>query len=224
MALENSGTMSIGGSTAGRSINLELDKSATATSGLGDADLRTLAGVASGAISMSDFYGASNNADPGTITAVYNNSGDNYSGGNMSTKNCNGISYSSFDARPPNSTQASSITSSWTNCKLYSGDGVSPTVSAGVFWGRTNYSVTLTYSGWKGGAPMADYVYLNGSRVINFDGTGHDTGNLSSPQGGYVYWTMPASGSTVITVNFTSGGDPPYIYWSGYRYQYGADS
>jgi len=59
MALENSGTMSIGGSTAGRSINLELGKSATATSGLGDADFRTLADVASGAISMSDFYGAS---------------------------------------------------------------------------------------------------------------------------------------------------------------------
>jgi len=59
MALESSGTMSIGGPTSGRSINLELSKSATATSGLGDADLRSLADVPSGAISMSDFYGAS---------------------------------------------------------------------------------------------------------------------------------------------------------------------
>jgi len=59
MGLEPSGTMSIGGPTVGRSINLELGRSATATSGLGDADLRALADVASGAISMSDFYGAS---------------------------------------------------------------------------------------------------------------------------------------------------------------------
>lgn len=163
-------------------------------------------------------------ADPGTITAVYNSNSDGYSGGNMAAKTCNGITFSSFDARPPNSTQASTITSSWTNCKLYQGDGVDPTASAGVFWGRSSNNLVLTYSGWKGGAPMADYVYLNGSRIINFDGTGHDTGNLTSPSGGYLYWTMPASGSTVITVNFISSGDPPYIYWSGYRYEGGADS
>ena len=59
MALESSGTMSIGGSTSGRSINLELGRSANATSSLGETDLRDLAGVSSGAISMSDFYGAS---------------------------------------------------------------------------------------------------------------------------------------------------------------------
>ena len=59
MALESSGTMSIGGSTSGRSINLELGRSANATSSLGETDLRDLAGVASGAISMSNFYGAS---------------------------------------------------------------------------------------------------------------------------------------------------------------------
>ena len=70
MALESSGTMSIGGSTTGRSINLELDRSATATSSLGESALRTLAGVASGAISISDFYGASNAIDVQTVTAA----------------------------------------------------------------------------------------------------------------------------------------------------------
>ena len=59
MALESSGTMSIGGSTSGRSINLELGRSATATSSLNETDLRNLAGVASGEISIDDFYGAS---------------------------------------------------------------------------------------------------------------------------------------------------------------------
>lgn len=59
MALASSGTISIGGSTANRSINLELGRSATATSSLGESTLRGLAGVSSGAISMSNFYGKS---------------------------------------------------------------------------------------------------------------------------------------------------------------------
>ena len=59
MALESSGTLSIGGTTSNRSINLELGRSATAASNLGEDDLRTLADVSSGAISMDDFYGAS---------------------------------------------------------------------------------------------------------------------------------------------------------------------
>tara|TARA_R110000851_G_C12955257_1_gene553718 strand:+ start:13 stop:615 length:603 start_codon:yes stop_codon:yes gene_type:complete len=60
MTLATSGTMSIGGTTTDRSINVELGRSATATSNMGETDLRTLAGVASGAISMSNFYGKSN--------------------------------------------------------------------------------------------------------------------------------------------------------------------
>ena len=56
MALETSGTLSIGGTTTNRSINLELGRSATATSSLGETDLRDLAGVASGTISISNFW------------------------------------------------------------------------------------------------------------------------------------------------------------------------
>lgn len=70
MALEGSGTMSIGGSTSGRSINLELGRSATATSSLGEDALRTLANVLSGAISLTDFYDASNAVDVQTVTAA----------------------------------------------------------------------------------------------------------------------------------------------------------
>lgn len=60
MTLAASGTMSIGGSTSTRSINLELGRAAGATSSMGESALRTLAGVSSGAISMSNFYGKSN--------------------------------------------------------------------------------------------------------------------------------------------------------------------
>jgi hypothetical protein len=68
MTLASSGTLSIGGSTANRSINLELGRSATATSNLNETDLRTLAGVASGTISISDFYGKSASLDVQTVT------------------------------------------------------------------------------------------------------------------------------------------------------------
>jgi hypothetical protein len=62
MTLVSSGELSIGGSTTNRSINLELGRSATASSNLNETALRTLAGVASGQISISNFYGKSSYA------------------------------------------------------------------------------------------------------------------------------------------------------------------
>jgi len=60
MTLATSGAISLGGSTATRSINLELGQSATAQVSMNDTNVRTLAGVASGAITMpTNFYGKS---------------------------------------------------------------------------------------------------------------------------------------------------------------------
>ena len=101
MALAGSGTMSIGGSTATRSINLELSRSATATSSMGETALRTLAGVSSGAISMSNFYGASSAAFPGSGDPTWFNDGvgnslptsqqfsQNYSNSSFAQVGCN---------------------------------------------------------------------------------------------------------------------------------------
>lgn len=65
MPLNASGPISIGGSTVGQSINLELGRAGTAQSNLNETALRTLANVLSGAISMSNFYGKSGVAVPG---------------------------------------------------------------------------------------------------------------------------------------------------------------
>ena len=60
MALNGSGPISLGGTTVGESINLELGYSATATISLNDTAVRDLAGVASGTIVVpTDFYGKS---------------------------------------------------------------------------------------------------------------------------------------------------------------------
>lgn len=60
MALNPSGPISLGGTTAGQSIALELSAPGTAQIALNDTNVRTLAGVASGAITMpTDFWGKS---------------------------------------------------------------------------------------------------------------------------------------------------------------------
>jgi hypothetical protein len=71
MALASSGSISIGGSTSGRSINLELGRSATASSNLNESALRSLAQRSSGSISLSDFHGKSNALDTQTVTVGY---------------------------------------------------------------------------------------------------------------------------------------------------------
>lgn len=61
MALNGSGPISLGGATAGQSINLENGQSATAQVSLNDSAVRTLAGVPSGVIVMpTNFWGKSN--------------------------------------------------------------------------------------------------------------------------------------------------------------------
>ena len=60
MTLNTSGPLSIGGCTTGQSIAKELGLTTTATHSLNCTSYRTLAGVPSGAISMSNFYGKSN--------------------------------------------------------------------------------------------------------------------------------------------------------------------
>jgi hypothetical protein len=61
MPLNNTGPISLAGSTAGQSIAAELGQSATGQISLNDSNVRTLAGVPSGVIIMpTDFYGKSN--------------------------------------------------------------------------------------------------------------------------------------------------------------------
>lgn len=59
MALNLSGAISLGGTTAGQSVNLELGQAAGATITMNDTNLRSLFGVGSGQISLSQGYGTS---------------------------------------------------------------------------------------------------------------------------------------------------------------------
>ena len=217
MTLNSSGPISLGGSTVGQSVNLELGNSATTQISLNDTAVRNLAGISSGAISLNDLYGTS--VDPyGTFTATYSsNASDTYSGGAiLSSLSCGGNSYSSFDARPPSQSQLNSIISTWLNCRLYSTQ--TPALSVyhqGLIWGRSGSSLSLTFSGWPANVDMATYLYTNSSRVITASGMHSGTFNSTI---GYAYWTMSSTGSGTVTYSFGSSADPPYVYWVGRRY------
>jgi len=101
MTLAASGTMSIGGTTTDRSINLELGRAQNATSSMGESALRTLAGVPSGAISISNFYGKSNTATPSfnsAATFFLNKTGAGTQTTTLTFNTDGTISYTSADA------------------------------------------------------------------------------------------------------------------------------
>lgn len=70
MTLNASGAISLAGTTAGQSIELELGGNGTTTISLNDANVRSLLGVASGAISLSNAYGKSSVRVPGGAVLV----------------------------------------------------------------------------------------------------------------------------------------------------------
>jgi hypothetical protein len=82
MALCATGAMSLGGTTAGRSVNLELDRAATASINMNEADVRDLADrpTASSAICMADFYGKSSFPTPTTLGTFDDAWGGYYTG------------------------------------------------------------------------------------------------------------------------------------------------
>lgn len=84
MTLNASGPLSMGGATVGQSINLELGVSATALASINSASFRTLAGVASGQISISNFYGKSNTPNMWAtmqVADIPNDAGNGYAPG-----------------------------------------------------------------------------------------------------------------------------------------------
>jgi len=123
MALNSSGPISLGGATTGQSINLELGNSATALASINSTPFRTLAGVASGAIALSNFYGKSNasywvltalntvlargfTASANGILCVAGGIGD-------STLGANNIYFFSVDGVLTKSTAVSSLNDNW---------------------------------------------------------------------------------------------------------------
>jgi hypothetical protein len=102
MPLNSSGQISIGGTTLGQSINIELGRAATASSNLNETNLRNLADKASGAISLSDFY---SKAAVNITSRTVNRQGN---GSVFFRLNSDGVAYTSLDG-----TTWTAVTGEW---------------------------------------------------------------------------------------------------------------
>ena len=101
MPLVTSGEISIGGSVANRSINLELGRAAGATSNLNETALRTLAGIptSGSTISLASFFGKSNiTVSLASITSNEPFDATPYSGGEPSSAQINFLSDGTWNA------------------------------------------------------------------------------------------------------------------------------
>ena len=188
MTLATSGSISIGGTTANRSINLELGRSATATSSLGESALRALANDTSGAISMSTFRGKSAALNTQTVTVgfapvqLYSNSGyGSFTTGLGATGNRNVGSISDGTFNPKSNMYIRGL---W-----YSTAG-----SGAVFFALRSLNTTVANSGW---------TTMNVAGV-NFTRSSATFTNINNASIGQTSWSWPTSSNPFgTTVNAT---------------------
>jgi hypothetical protein len=164
MTLASSGTISIGGTTAGRSINLELGRSATATTDLANVEVRALAQVPFSTISMSNFYGKSASLDSIAVTVGYRGAVHNFYAGPWfgyasgtapsgfgsitptSVAWNSGATYSELNAQNPPVYSGNYYLRVATAGGTYSNSGWTTVTVSGVTYSRTNF----TYSTVQG--------------------------------------------------------------------------
>ena len=241
MTLNSSGPISLGGSTTGQSINLELGFSATALASINSTSFRTLAAVASGQISLSNFYGKSNATywfatfAPSTMTFLAGHA-VNPSNGNiilvLNTSN-GATKYSTVYKISP----SGSVTS---NNSVYSNSGAFMQGQAGGTLAASGPSFALDAScnvyGTTSQIPgfnkyitnsntFGFFYSVNGNQNLNLmltDGTYY---YMPKPRyfgcccgchnSGFIYYTCGGTISGSTFSNFTSS-DPAYMAYDGY--------
>jgi hypothetical protein len=170
MALNGSGPISLAGATAGQSIALELNLSATGTISLNQANVRTLANVPSGAIIMpTNFYGKSNRV---TVAATISANTNNYV---VNTAKASGyaagttdftltINSGIFVGSGSTGSYAMTVDTSWT-----AGDTVT-IINNGTIVGRGGnggQSVSPISGSGSGGAPGGPALNVNRAITLN---------------------------------------------------------
>lgn len=213
MTLNTSGPISLGGSTSGQSINLELGQAAGAQVSMNDANVRSLAAVPSGAIVMpTNFYGKSV-FTPGTFT--FTSSGTftlptGYSTAVIEVWGGGGGGGTYGVITPANAGGASSVT----------GTGVSLTANGGVM-GADAPGLNTTPAGGPGGTASGGSTNTAGSSggAGGWDpfgpGIGGAGGNTAAGVNAY---TSGGTGGSSITASSSvpgNAGGPPGAGGSG---------
>lgn len=188
MTLNSSGPISLGGSTSGQSVNLELNKSATAQISFNDAAVRTLTGTSAGTalVMPTNFYGKSN----GPIVTV---------GSYILTGKVNLYYYGYDGATGGSPTNFGSITNG-----TFSGATVKAVFSSGIS-STTVTGYTVIFDGNRA-AGFVDTLTVNGTAVSGTFGSPsyNSTNNETS-------FTMSVSGGPPTLFGTTTGVAVPVI-------------
>jgi len=192
MTLNASGTLSIGGTTIGQSINIELARSATSASNINESPLRTLAGVASGQISINNFYGKA-----GTFILLAG--GQDSAPGINRTIRYSYISFSSATSTNLTNNQGSrpQATNTSTTGYVYGGRGAGPDGS--TLTTRYTYSNFTVAAGGALNVTRNDGIGFGNATVgILTNGLSNSYGTGTSTSSSYNYSTNVCSASTAI--------------------------
>jgi len=209
MSLNSTGAISLGGSTTGQSIAVELGQSATAAISLNDSAVRALAGSATGAISMNDLRGKSSATVPGapTVGAATMTSGSTASIAYTQPASNGGAAITRYTA-----------TSSPGNITGIINQSGSGTITVSGLSPNTAYTFTVkaTNSVGQGSASTASSMtaWYNSSRTIQTP-AGYSQVTLTGTGGTGAY--IPAQPDTRTYADYLnfSWGDPGYDYYTG---------
>lgn len=201
MTLNSSGPISLAGTTAGVSIEIENGGNGTTTISLNDTAVRTLAGVPSGAITMpTNFYGKSNSFTGSyTFTTSTSNASLNLSG------------ISGYIA-------GKSIITITVNSGVYLWATTTANYGLNLTGGTTGDVFTLVNNGYimgKGGAPGGPALNVgvgNSGITINnvgYIGGGGGNGGYFAGGGGAGGSGGPGCGATIGTKGVNGGGSSP---------------
>jgi hypothetical protein len=168
MTLNSSGPISLGGTATNASINVELSQAATAQISMNDTNVRTLAGVASGAITMpTNFYGKSAGATVNFIdvSVIATSSGGASAGYRV---NPNGFDYQSVNGTFTSLSQWVTPTSAGGNYEILA-TIVSGSVSSGTIGSWVATSGTPL---WVRSQPTVGTSIVELSMQVRATGTG----------------------------------------------------
>lgn len=195
MTMNSSGPISLGGSTTGQSVNLEIGNSATTQISFNDAGVRTLTGTSAGSILImpTDFYGKTNPFPAGNISyASLQAIGQALTASGTSTTNAtaggtisvNGVSLGSYDY----AVQNGQTVSSFTNSTWFTATEDTRSALIGV---KGNLTIDGGVTFIPDQRKLFTFIYVNGNltlngsismtdRGANHNGTGNSSGSVTA--------------------------------------------
>lgn len=206
MTLNASGPISLGGSTVGQSINLELGQSATALASINATNFRALAGVSSGQISLSNFYGKSSGTAIYSFSLGISNTSEIKNAIMDSSSNIYYLAANSNDAYAGPGKLTSSNALAYQN--LW---------SQGQFTGYSSMGSTgKIYQSINKGSSYGGYVIQQESGLVAYSTTGtvpYATGVIAGGSSGVNYNVLVGGGVSTPT-SAVSG----YVVQTGWQY------